>query len=69
MKIKTVPILMFFCVQEPEEGAGAGHHAPLRGHGLLPLQLPGSGGEYSGGEISFKYLCFILQLYLRYSEK
>ena len=41
---------MFVCLQEPEEGAGAGHHAPLRGDGLLPLQLPGSCGQYSRGE-------------------
>ena len=45
--MKNVP--MFVCLQEPEEGAGAGHHAPVRGHGLLSLQLPGSGGQHSRG--------------------
>ena len=48
--MKNVAILMFVFLQEPEEGAGAGHHAPLRGDGLLPLQLPGSCGQYSRGE-------------------
>ena len=57
--MKNVAILMFVFLQEPEEGAGAGHHAPLRGDGLLPLQLPGSCGQYSRGEndISLSYSC------------
>ena len=69
--MKNVAILMFVFLQEPEEGAGAGHHAPLRGDGLLPLQLPGSCGQYSRGEnvILLSYFQIFQLSYLKYSDK